>query len=53
MPMGLMTINEGREVFNMAPVVGGDKRIMSLNYIDAELANDYQLAKKGGANNAD
>lgn len=51
MPMGLLQINEGREVFNMAPVDGGDKRILSLNYIDADLASEYQLNRipgKGG-----
>lgn len=56
MPMGLMSINEGREVFNMAPVAGGDKRILSLNYIDAEKATEYQMLKKnskGGAKDAD
>lgn len=46
MPMGLMSINEGREVFNMAPVEGGDKRIISLNYIDADKATEYQMLKK-------
>lgn len=56
MPMGLLSINEGREVFNMAPVAGGDKRILSLNYIDAEKATEYQMLKKqrkGGVNSAE
>ena len=56
MPMGLLSINEGREVFNMAPVAGGDKRILSLNYIDAEKATEYQMLKKqrkGGGNGAE
>lgn len=48
MPMGLMSINEGREVFNMAPVEGGDKRIISLNYIDADKATEYQMLKNKG-----
>ena len=43
MPMGILEINEGREIFNMAPVEGGNKRILSLNYIDADLASEYQL----------
>jgi HK97 family phage portal protein len=47
-PLGLFTINEGREVFNMAPVEGGDKRIQTLNVVDANKANEYQ-----GVNNKD
>ncbi len=47
MPMGLFTINEAREIFNQAPVEDGDKRLISLNYIDAAKANQYQLGKLG------
>lgn len=32
--IGLLTINEGREILNLAPVDGGDVRIQSLNYTD-------------------
>ena len=46
MDRGLLSINEAREIFNMAPVQDGDKRIVSLNYVDASVANQYQL---GGA----
>lgn len=42
-PAGLLTINEGREIFNLAPVEGGDKRLISLNFVDADKANLYQL----------
>jgi HK97 family phage portal protein len=45
MPMGLLTMNEGREVFNLASVDGGDKRIISLNYVDASKANKYQVGE--------
>lgn len=49
MPMGLLTTNQALEILNMPPIEGGDKRIMSLNYIDASAATEYQLAKaKGG-----
>ena len=30
--LGLLTINEGREILNLAPVEDGDKRMYSLNY---------------------
>lgn len=48
LPMGILTLNEAREIFNLAPVVDGDKRLQSLNYVDQEKANEYQL---GGASN--
>lgn len=44
-PLGLLTVNEGREIFNLAPVENGDKRLMSLNYVDADKADEYQLGK--------
>lgn len=49
MPFGILTINEGREVLNLAPVEGGEKRLMSLNYVDTDKANQYQGV--GGAKN--
>lgn len=48
---GLMSLNEGREIFNLAPFDGGDKRIVSLNYVDASIASEYQLSKNGGVTN--
>lgn len=50
MPLGLLTINEGREVFNMSPVEGGEKRLISLNYVDADQQNNYQV---GGESNGE
>lgn len=50
-PMGLLTINEAREIFNLAPVDGGDKRLVSLNYVDAEKQNLYQLGEEGSSEN--
>lgn len=34
--LGLLTINEGREILNLAPVKDGDKRLQSLNYTDID-----------------
>jgi hypothetical protein len=45
MDRGMMTINQALEVFNMPPIEGGEKRVMSLNYVDAEIATQYQLGK--------
>jgi len=44
MPLGLLTVNESREVFNMTPIVGedGEKRLISLNFVDAKNQNAYQ-----------
>lgn len=59
---GMMSINQGLEVFNLPPIEDGDKRIMSLNFIDADKASDYQMGKvakppdsvpKGGENKID
>lgn len=43
---GVLTLNEYREILNLSPVKGGDKRIISLNYIDADKANQYQVGEK-------
>lgn len=42
----LFTVNEQREIWNRGPVPGGDKRLQSLNDVDANKANEYQLGKK-------
>ena len=43
----LFTINEQREIWNRGPVPDGDKRLQSLNYVNADKADDYQLKDKG------
>ena len=40
--LGLFTVNECREIFDFEPVEGGDKRLVSLNYVDADKQNEYQ-----------
>ena len=42
----LFTINEQRQIWNMAPVPDGDKRLQSLNYVNADKADEYQLNKE-------
>ena len=37
-----MTINEIRDIFNMAPVDDGDRMMQDLNHIDSNIANSYQ-----------
>lgn len=41
----IMTINELREVFNLAPRDDGDKIMQDLNHIDSDIANDYQVGE--------
>lgn len=38
-----LTINEIREIFNLAPVQDGDIRLQSLNYVSSDIADDYQM----------
>lgn len=39
----IMTINEMREIFNLAPREDGDVIMQDLNHIDSDIANDYQM----------
>lgn len=43
MPYGLLTINQALEILNLPSVKDGDKRLQTLNVIDAEKANKYQI----------
>lgn len=45
MPMGLLTVNQALEILNLPSVPDGDRRIQSLNYVDADKAEEYQLAR--------
>lgn len=40
--LGIFTPNECRQIFELEPVEGGDKRLISLNYVQADKANEYQ-----------
>lgn len=40
---GLMTINEIRELYGMSPIESGDRRLQSLNYVNVDLVDNYQL----------
>lgn len=42
--VGLMTLNEIRELYGLSPLdEGGDRRLQSLNYVEANLIDKYQL----------
>jgi hypothetical protein len=45
MSLGIMTLNESRSLLGLEPVEGGNKRLQSLNYVDADKANKYQVGE--------
>jgi len=44
--IGLLSINEMRELIYLKPIEGGDVRQVSLNYIDADNQDKYQVGDK-------
>ena len=44
---GLMTLNQIADMFGIEPFEGGDRRLQSLNYVNTELVDKYQLDAKG------
>jgi HK97 family phage portal protein len=48
-PTGAFSINEIRGLFGLSPVEGGERRVESLNFVDVNIKNEYQLnmAKAG------
>jgi HK97 family phage portal protein len=48
-PYGLLTINQALEILNLPGVEDGDKRLQTLNVVDANKANQYQLGGGGSA----
>lgn len=45
MSLGIMTLNESRALLGLEPMEGGNKRLQSLNYVDADKANQYQVGE--------
>ena len=50
---GMITVDEGREILDMAPIGGekGERIMQSLNYIDSSIANNYQGGGNDGESN--
>lgn len=44
---GLLTDNQKLAILGYPPIEDGERRTVSLNYIDVNLANAYQMGKKG------
>ena len=51
MPFGIFDVDEGREIFNMAPLPDGKgkRRLQSLNFVNYDTADEYQLDGIGKA----
>lgn len=47
MPLGLLSINQALEILNLPAIEGGEKRLQTLNVVDAANALQYQLQKAG------
>ena len=47
LPLGVLTVNQALDLLNLPNVEDGDKRIQSLNYVDKDIVNDYQMQNKG------
>jgi HK97 family phage portal protein len=43
MSLGIMSLNESRALLGLEPIEGGNKRLQSLNFVDATIANKYQV----------
>ncbi|HOA10820.1 MAG: phage portal protein [Sulfurimonas sp.] len=46
MGLGILSLNESRSLLGLEPIEGGDKRLQSLNYVDADSANKYQVGEE-------
>ena len=53
MPLGILTLNQALEVLNLPPVEDGDKRLQTLNVVNAAKADEYQLDEGGGTDERD
>ena len=51
--LGLLTVDEGREILDLPAIGGkeGNKRLQTLNVINANLADEYQGGGKSGKSN--
>ncbi|SFM09245.1 phage portal protein [Pelosinus propionicus] len=47
--MGILTDNQKLAILGMPPIEGGERRTMSLNYVDVTMANEYQMKRAGAA----
>ncbi|MBU1093325.1 MAG: phage portal protein [Firmicutes bacterium] len=53
MSLGIMSLNESRALLGLEPIEGGNKRLQSLNFVDADKANLYQVGNQEEKTNED
>lgn len=53
MPFGLFTVNQALEILNLPAVEDGDRRIQTLNVVNADLVDKYQMDKEGEPDEGD
>jgi hypothetical protein len=46
---GLMDINGVLDMFGLDPIVGGERRLQSLNYVNAQTVDQYQADRVGAS----
>jgi len=52
LPYGLLTINESRKILSLPELPDGDKRLQSLNFVNAAKADEYQEVESEENDNA-
>ena len=50
MGLGIFSVNESRGVLGYPPIEDGNKRIQSLNFVNAKYADEYQVGKEEDKN---
>lgn len=50
MPLGLFTVNQALEILNLPSVENGDRRVQTLNVVNTDIVDKYQMNKNGGGN---
>ena len=45
MPLGILSINESRKIMEMDDIKDGDRHLVSLNFVDLDKANKYQVGE--------
>ena len=44
-PYGILTINQALEILNLPAVEDGDRRLQTLNVVNAQKADQYQIGE--------
>ena len=50
---GLLSLNEMREIYGLPPIPEGNRRLQSLNYVDVNLIDSYQLQNNKNGNKSE